>query len=236
MSIFIRIRNLISWKRTSPSKDFPLMDDFDFPDSINVFLVGFSYDPPTAQTITWIKDILSKSSKEDKILRFHDADFKKADLILELNKKFERVEIFCGHGENEGLNGPPHHEINPDFFKDIHSIIYDVQMITTGPSSMFAFCCSAAKKFGRAFVSLKGNRFIGFNDEIPFPKELYDDLKYIFQKITKDIIQKGKIEEIHQTMFIQEIDNLIDNIDKYKNPDKIGFYLLEYRNLFRAYI
>lgn len=236
MSIRNRIRNLLFKSDTSSSKDFPFMDDFDFPDSTYVFLIGFSYDTPTKQTFTWIKNILSKSNKQDKILRFHDANFKKTDLIAELDKNFERVEIFCGHGESNGLNGPPYHKINPDFFKDIHSIIYDVEMITTGPSSMFAFCCSAAKKFGRAFASLKDNRFIGFNDEIPFPKELYDDLKYIFQIITKDIIQKGKIENIHEIMFIQEIDKLINNVDKYKNPDKIGIYLLEYRNLFRAYI
>lgn len=236
MNILNRIRNLFSKTDTSFSKNFPFMDNFDFPDSIYIFLIGFSYDTPTRQTFTWIKNILSKSNKQDKILRFHDANFKKTDLIAELDKNLGRVEIFCGHGESDGLNGPPYHKINPDFFKDIHSIIYDAGMITTGPSSMFAFCCSAAKNFGRAFASVKGNNFIGFKGELPFPPELYDDLKYIFQLIAKDIIQKGKIEIEHELMFFKEIEELIENVEKYKNPEIIGPYLLEYKNLFKAYI
>ena len=65
---------------------------------------------------------------------------------------------------------------------------------------------------------------------------MYPDLKYIFLKITESILQKGQIEEIHETMFVQEIDKLIENRDKYKNPEKMGLYLYEYKNLFRIYI
>jgi hypothetical protein len=223
---------------TQPNRrESPSMHDFDFPESVYIFLIGFSYDEPTKETFTWIESILKSSKTQHRILRFHDKDFRKKKLELELSKGFERVEIFCGHGENYGLYGPPYFTNNPHILKDKHSIIYDAEMISVGPSSMFAFCCSAADSFGRTFSTFPGNTFLGFDGDVYFPNEIRYDLKCIFQMITKDIIQKGRILKEHEVMFINEIDNLINSVkDKYRNADLMGSYLLEYKNLFRAYI
>ncbi len=136
-----------------------------------------------------------------------------------------------------GLYGPPQ---DTDILRKMHSIIYDGNVIEVGPSSMFAFCCRAADSFGREFSSKPGNAFMGFNGDLSFPTELYEDLRYIFQTITKDIIQRGKIEKEHKDLFINEIDKLIQNVEKrYNDPDlsdRIGSYLLEYKDLFRVFV
>lgn len=232
MTIFNRIIDKLT---LIPSKVHPPLDDIDFPDSLFIFLIGFQYDDPTEETFTWITSILLNSSEQKRIFRFHEKSLTKRDLLIELDKNLQRIEIFCGHGDIDGLYGPPFYEVSPDILKDIHTIFYDKEMIKPGPSSMFAFCCSAANDFGREFSAEPGNSFLGFNGEIYFPKEIRPDLKYIFQVITKDIIEKGKIEEEHQNMFINEIDELIKNVKRrYRDADLMGSYLLEYKSLFVA--
>jgi hypothetical protein len=222
MKLLKKLLRFVSRKKSKFSKVCEGIENFSFPEDSNIFLIAFSYDIPTKQTFTWIKDFLKKSNKQERIYRFHDDGFKKSELAESLLRENNRVEIFCGHGEIKGLNGPPYSSLSPDIFKDRHSIIYDSEMINSGLSSMFAFCCNAGKTFGSEFTAIKGNTFIGFKGEIPFVTELYDDLKYIFQIIAKDVIEKGQVGIEHEIMFIREIDELIENVDKYKNPDIIG--------------
>lgn len=234
-----RIRNWFSQLLGDSNEnrlDFPPMENLKFPDDVHILLVGFSYDTPTKQTYTWIENVLSESAAQHRVLRFHNEGLAKSILEATLVNIRGRIEIFCGHGSSEGLYGPPFLATLPMLLKDRHSIFYNIGMITPGPSSMFAFCCGAANKFGRMFAAQKGNLFIGFKGDLPFPQELYGDLKYVFQIVAKDIIERGKIESTHEKMFIQEIDKLIDTSGKYKNPTLAEIWLEEYKYHFRAFV
>lgn len=237
MGLFQKLRNIFSGRE---KRKYPAIEKIKFPDSSYVLLIGFSYDRATKQTYSWIQNILSKSDAKNRVCRFHNKDFRKSDLVAKLDEGLNRVEIFCGHGSNDGLYGPPFNEMSPDILKELHHIIYDTTMQRTGPSSMFAFCCGTAGRFGREFSSLKDNRFIGFNDDIPLADGLYSDLKFIFQTMAKDIIEKGRIEGDHAEFFLKEINSLIEelnrNPNKYALPGLMGSYLVHYRDRFKAFI
>ena len=152
-----------------------------------------------------------------------------------LEDKTKRIEIFCGHGSSTGLFGPQHRQVAGSILSDLSSIIYDVDMITDTPSSMFAFCCQAAQIFGRVFSSYKDKQFMGFMDDIPFPLELYEDLKYVFQTVAKDIIQRGRISSIHREMFFAKLDEIGSQHVDYQNPALIDLWLYEYKRHFMLY-
>src|SRR6266403_4812604 len=80
----------------------PEMKSFHVPEGFVLYLIGFSYDAVTAQTITWIRDILvSRKVRQDKIFRFNDnSQGSKEELTESLKGNATRIEIFCGHGCN----------------------------------------------------------------------------------------------------------------------------------------
>ncbi len=237
MSILRKLKNKLFRVEDLSSGQNESNAEVEFPQSKCVFLIGFSYDRPTKETFSWIRNLLPNAMERSNVLRFHDDNFSRETLEQELRNEFERVEIFCGHGDIDGLYGPPYNLQSPDILKNIHTIIYDGEMVCPGPSAMFAFCCSAGDSFGRVFSSLPGNTFMGFKGDLYFPRELYGDLKNIFQILANDIIQTGIIEKRHEKIFIEEIDKLISNVQsKYKYADLMGSYLLEYRELFIAYV
>lgn len=86
-------------KFIKPERESVVIENFDFPDSTHIFLIGFSYDIPTKQTFTWIENLLVKSTEQHKISRFHNHEFNKSDLFKLIKSKINRVEIFCGHGD-----------------------------------------------------------------------------------------------------------------------------------------
>lgn len=197
----------------------------------------FSYDAITAQTVTWIRDILvSRQVNQDKIVRFSDSSkSSKEELTRSLEDKATRIEIFCGHGSNTGLFGPPQMQPAGSILRDPSFVIYDADMITDTPSSMFAFCCQAAHTFGRVFSSYKDKQFMGFKDDIPFPLELYEDLKYVFQTVAKDIIQKGHISRVHRDMFLDKLDEIYSQSGAYQNPTLVELWLYEYKKHLMLY-
>src|SRR4051812_8090102 len=87
---------------------FPEMDEFEIPNGLNVYLIGFSYDPPTNQMVTWLREILtSRKVNQAKIIRFNDSNKNgKEELRTLLEDKTKRIELFCGHGSKSGLFGP----------------------------------------------------------------------------------------------------------------------------------
>lgn len=235
---------LINWLKTKISNDSGeqnnLLEDIKFPDTTHVFLIGFSYDRPTKEMYTWTKDFLSQTHAASRVFRFNGENFSKQKLAEQLDQELNRVEIFCGHGSSKGLFGPPFNELSQDILKEVHHIIYDADMQRLGPSSMFAFCCGTAAEFGREFVSLRDNRFIGFQNDIPLANELYGDLKLIFQTIARSIIQKGRIENEHAEYFTSQIQALLDDLKrnpgKYSFPNTMGSILEHYQDSFRAFI
>lgn len=226
------------WRR--PLKrvwQLPQMAKFNFPAHIKVYLIGFSYDTLTTQTVTWIQDILvSRKINQDKIVRFNNiSKGSKEEVAKSLEDNADRIEIFCGHGCHNGLYGPPQSQVAGSILTDSSFIIYDMDMITATPSSMFAFCCMAAQNFGRVFTSLKDKQFMGFKDDIPFPIELYEDLKYVFQTVAKNIIQEGRILDTHKNMFLEKIDEIASQASSYSNPTLIELWLDEYRKHLMVY-
>lgn len=229
----------ISWFRKNklPKREwvFPQVESFDLPPDLIVYLIGFSYDAPTTKMAGWLKEILaSRKVQQSKIVRFGDK-CNKDQLAKALAEKTPRIELFCGHGNGSGLYGPPQQEVAGSVLSDLTSIIYDVEMITETPSSMFAFCCQAAQVFGRIFSSYKDKQFMGFRDDIPFPLELYDDLKYVFQTVAKDIIQHGRIERRHRQMFLEKLDEIARQPVDFQNAVLIDLWLAEYRKHLMVY-
>jgi hypothetical protein len=184
----------------------------------------------------WLRDILvSRKVDQKTIFRFNDSKSDKQLLAKALEDKTKRVEIFCGHGLATGLFGPPQGPVAGSILSDLTSIIYDVEMITPTPSAMFAFCCQAAQTFGRVFASYRDKQFLGFSDDIPFPLELYDDLKYVFQTVAKDILQQGEITDSHRQLFFSKLNEIASQPLDYQNRVLVELWLGEYKKHLRLY-
>jgi len=226
------------WRKRSAKKTWAVPDlaRFDWPKDTLVYLIGFSYDPPTAQMFEWLREILaSRKIDRTRVLRFTEAQQTRQDLAHALRDGKKRVELFCGHGCYTGLFGPPQAEIAGSILKDLTSIVYDADMITETPSSMFAFCCQAAHTFGRVFSAYKDKQFMGFADDVPFPLELYDDLKYAFHTVAKDIIRSGQILPRHQEIFLEKLREINSQAHTYKNPTLVHLWLYEFEKHLRLY-
>lgn len=228
------------FNRKKPAKrgwDFPAMEEFELPRNLRVFLVAFSYDTATSQLATWLKKVLtSRRIDQSRIVRLSEAGVDiKEELTDALRDKVVRVELFCGHGIASGLLGPPRLQVVGSILSDLSFVVYDNEMITETPSSLFAFCCHAARKFGRVFSSYDEKQFMGFNDEIPFPVELYEDMKYVFHTVSKDIIMSGQISRLHGRMFLEKIDEIGSQAPLCQNPKLIKVWLHAYRKRLRVY-
>lgn len=214
----------------------PDLKKFEWPKDTVVYLIGFSYDAPTGQMFNWLCDILSsRKNDRERVVRFTDSQFSRQDLSGLLKSDQKRVELFCGHGCYTGLFGPPQGEIAGSILKELTSIIYDQDMITETPSSMFAFCCQAAHTFGRVFSAYKDKQFMGFVDDVPFPVELYDDLKYVFQAVAKDIIQAGRILPRHREIFIDKLYDVRSKAHEFMNPTLVELWLDEFEKHLKVY-
>ena len=228
---------LMFWRK--PAKQpwqLPDMRRLAIPSNTKIYLIGFAYDQLTTQTATWIRDVLSsRKANQKQVLRFSDNTCTKDELRNSLLDTTPRVEIFCGHGCSDGLFGPDHAQAAGSILTDPRFVIYDFDMITPTPSSMFAFCCHAGKNFGRAFTALQDKRFMGFKDDVPLPIELYDDLKYVFQTVAKDIIIKGEIEENHHDMFLERLHQIASQSSSYQNPTLLELWLGEYQKYLMTY-
>jgi len=213
------------------------MEDFELPTNLSVFLMAFSYDTATNQLATWVQKVLiSRNIDQNRVFRFSDGGVDVKDKLTEaLKDKVVRVELFCGHGVPSGLLGPPRLHVVGSILSDRSFVVYDNEMITATPSSLFAFCCFAARKFGRVFASYDEKQFMGFHDEIPFPVDLYEDMKYVFQSVSKDIIISGRISQSHGSMFLDKIDEIALQADLYRNPKLIRMWLHSYRKHLRVY-
>jgi len=218
--------------------DFPDMRAFQFPNQLKVYLIGFSYDSLTAQMVSWLSNILvSRKINQQRIVRFNNnTGTTRQELTEALQDEGPRVELFCGHGLSTGLLGPPQGQIAGSILSDPSRVIYDIQMITDTPSAMFAFCCHAGDRFGRAFTALKDKQFLGFKGEIPFPLEKYDDLKYAFQSVARSIIQEGRITENHRQMFLDRLNKISSEISTYENPTLLEMWLDEYKKHLATYV
>lgn len=229
--------NRLRKRPPKPAWEFPQVAEFDFPEQLRVFLISFSYDAVTTQMGTWLSGVLtSRNVEQTRIFRLHDNMRSRRENLEELlQDQNPRIELFCGHGSAIGLCGPPQSEVTGSILSDLRMIIYDIEMITETPSSMFAFCCQAGERFGRAFAALRDKQFMGFKGEIPFPLELYDDLKYLFQTVACSIIQDGRISGAHREMFLDRLDEIGSQSVSYENPTLIGLWLDEYRKYLAVY-
>lgn len=237
---------MLSWfwrkKPTDKNWEFPAMEDFELPRNLSVFLMAFSYDSATGQLATWFHKVLtSRNIDQSRVLRFSNdgGDIKgvdiKEELTMALQDKTVRVELFCGHGIGTGLLGPPRLQVVGSILSDRSFVVYDTEMITETPSSLFAFCCFAARRFGRVFASYNEKQFMGFDDEIPFPVDLYEDMKYVFHSVSKDIIISGRISQSHGKMFLEKIDEIASQAHLCRNPKLVRVWLHSYQKRLRVY-
>jgi hypothetical protein len=226
-----------SKKPPKPNWQFPIMEKFDFPAHIRVFLIAFSYDGVTKELVKWLHNILtSRSVNQKRIVRFTDGGVDVKEQLTEaLRDSSPRIELFCGHGCTSGLLGSPRFQVVGSILSDLTFVVYDTEMITETPSSLFAFCCHAARTFGRVFASYKEKQFMGFDGEIPFPVELYDDMRYAFQSVSRNIITSGRISSLHQAMFLEKIDEIDSQAHLYQNPKLVKMWLHNYRKQLRVY-
>ena len=178
----------------------------------DVILIGFDYDKETKIVYEWIADPNFLNSLPNvEITRFHNGNAQEQKLLgnqLKANKS-NSIEIFCGHGSDDALLGPPLSGAS------VPSKFYSIDMITNFPSSLFAFCCHSGKFFG-LFYSVSGEekKFMGFTNRIQVLPFLRDELKEIFQTVAISIVSDGGINEKHEKQFKDLITQLMENIEK----------------------
>lgn len=181
----------------------------------NIFLIGFKYDNATNLTFPWISDNNFLASYDNaNIYRFHIGSNQEKqrlkDLIGNDDPDLITVEIFLGHGQDDALLGPSQ-GLFQGLFKS-HAPFYEMGMISTLPSSLFAYSCFSAKKFGLKYSSSQNKVFMGFMDKVFLPYEVLSELKRIFQDVAEDIVKKGKIEKFHEERFKGLITDLMENV------------------------
>jgi hypothetical protein len=171
---------------------------------IDLILIGFDYDKPTQETITWFQGVnLPISNPKFNIHRINDLKAVSGKLKnLLLNENYS-LEIFLGHGVEDGLLGA---DKNSGLK---HSIIYGIKVISSIPGALFAFCCHSARRFGRVYSSFQDKSFMGFRGELPIPEEVYQLVKIVFQKTANDIITSESITKEHEDNFKRIIDDII---------------------------
>lgn len=183
-----------------------------FENEPEVILIGFKYDTATEITFPWItEDSFLASHPKEKLHRFHKGTAEEqselaAFLVSDKLEDSRTVEIFCGHGIVNALLGPPRQAGRK------HHPYYDLDMISSFPSSMFAFCCYSAKIFGLEYCSSQDKFFLGFTEKIPLPLDVASEIKSIFQEVAEDIVKTGKITQDHETQFRNLISNLMKDI------------------------
>lgn len=196
-----------------------------------IFLVGFEYDTATKITFPWIKETSIPDSEKIKIHRFHNGDTNDQNTLKEI-LHFDRpeyvkvVEIFCGHGNNTALLGPPMNSATK------HNEFYKLSMISPSASSLFAFCCYSGGLFGVAYSLSKNKVFMGFTEKIFLPLEVTSELKSIFQDIASAIIIEGEITEKHEKDFKNLITKLMGKVEngeiECEDSDFVLYYLHNY--------
>src|SRR5262245_52471557 len=209
-------------------------------------LLSFPHDKWTDISAIWMRKIAdSQASRVVSTYSLISNDVSRTDVakLLASVAGSAKVEIFCGHGDYHALLGPPQADpLDTDIGDASYGIIYSRDMITPSPGSMFAFCCRAARNFGRVFGAYRGKAFLGFNDDIHL---IFDDdfiacLEEIFCSVCESILRKGGILAEHEALLRTEYRDAINHYrDGSGRKTKRSFlkqlYLAEHMRVIRRY-
>lgn len=214
-------------------------DTYQSPDVV-VILCSPAYTPLTGYTGKWLEDVTIPSGVEGHRLTGEAAAFK--ELIADQAPgERKHITIFCGHGSDDALLGPPHddEEDIQDRQGNRHSILYSADRFQPNPKVLFAYCCNSANALGTRFQATQDASFLGFNGELFFV--LGDDqcmgtLKEIVKQTAEQIIMDQKITETHEDLLKESYQQAYEYYmtgNGRENPYwwLMTMYLLQHKNL-----
>ncbi|HKG59525.1 MAG TPA: hypothetical protein VKB05_07080 [Pyrinomonadaceae bacterium] len=172
--------------------------------NVVVILCSPSYTPLTGYTGKWLEEVAVPTGIVEHRLTGGAVAFKGLiDERPEGEKK--HITIFCGHGIDEALLGPPlnNEEDIQDRYGTRHSIIYGIDRFQPNPKVLFAFCCNSANSLGPRFKATPDASFLGYNGELNFvtcDEQCMATLKTIVKQVAEQIIIDQDINQSHEVL------------------------------------
>lgn len=167
-----------------------------------VILCSPSYTPLTTHTGRWLEDVTIPSGFLEHRLTGQNIAFR--DIVTkQVGGDRTLITIFCGHGLDNALLGPPRDgQIIRDSKGTPHSIIYSTEPFEPNPKVLFAFCCSSAKKLGNRFALTADSSFLGFNGPLEFvtDEQFMGTLQSIVKQTAERIIADQNITPEHEKL------------------------------------
>lgn len=117
-----------------------------------------------------------------------------ADVIANFPNQENVVLIFCGNGEEDALWAGARQECSDLKDPGEEWVFYDSGSFDKGPETLAAFCSSAGKDLGPAFVKTNNGSFLGFSDELWLLPGLDEECNSWWGKILKGFIG-GVVED-----------------------------------------
>lgn len=211
----------------------------------SALVIGTAYDQFTAYTLDWLNAAFQDlSSRCGQVLQLSNSNLSKGDVRTAMAKMdfAGRLEIFCGHGDDDALLGPP--QANEEVFMAgaLHSVIYDTTMVPQLPSNLVAFCCRSAAVLGHSYVTYLDKGFMGFENDLPldFSPPFMQQLRNIFESICSNVEQVGIIHPNHKIYFENCYDDAITFFmdgegRKFKDSFIFQLFLAEHRANIRVF-
>lgn|SRR5262249_53222395 len=193
----------------------------------------------TQHTNSWLQEL--KDSLREQGYEISGPHTIQEDALISLAETSDvvRVKVFCGHGTDRALLGPAKPARQTGGVRSSgHGIWYDARMLKpkgNGPSSLFAFCCRAAERFGREFAASGERSFLGFNADIPLElteREYEDCFRRIIHSIVKDIVNDGCILKEHRSRLRRLYETELEQFRRAEDL-MLAAHLLEHRNSIR---
>jgi hypothetical protein len=186
---FLRLLGL-----TSQAKSAPLMASTSFD---HIIFVAPKYDDLTLVMASWLESIAQETGANCIRLFGDQADRKDLRQTLKSIRNTKFLLIFFGHGEPaalltgtpeaSGLDTTPYHK----------KLLVENDIDGEHRLELIAYCCSAAKDLGFKIRNKgNGNRFLGYNDLIPF--ELHPQYRDAFREpmstLVRTVIEGGSVD------------------------------------------
>lgn len=196
-------------------------------------------DERTQYLNTWLQELRQALEEEQTVVVGPHATREEALNSLSETRGAVIIKVFCGHGNDDALLGPPDEGSTlVSIGSQRHAIWYHESMIEPlagGAVSLFAFCCRTANKLGKRFGSFPNRFFLGYNADLPFElteKEYEDSYRRIIHTIVREIARERSVSDRHRVrlreLYASEINRLSRSQDLF-----IAAHLNEHRRSVR---
>jgi hypothetical protein len=208
--VFKFVRRLLGRLRSSTT-DVSRTSETTSATAVDVVFWGPSYDSFTNETSKWLGEMCGANTKNSgKSLIGPSVSRNDIEKLLNADLLKKSVAVFCGHGIDNALLGPPAGDGEDLVVQGAkHSKIYLGEMSALGPNSLFAFCCRAALKLGPAVSGIPARRFLGFAGDLPLNitnTECIQTWKSIVQKTVLQLLTEGQLSKTSEKALQQRYD------------------------------